>query len=632
MNFSINHLRIFMTSMHTTALYLLTLNMSIFTSVFSAEENIEYQIERPDSPLYTLAKSQNITVSDKEIMIRSIIETCLNTTDSIEKKIIEKKTIEEKYVCMVIDQPSDECQIRQLYDSCFVRNRNFDCNISPEEARPYIDYLCKLSRPETIYRIEDLINRFKNEEPPVDIPDVPSQRLPNDTLPSYCRFWDRQAFLLEGNNEDCIAYDTISQKCVLTLQQYNQYIRTAVEQPQSISKDSAMMFLKDNIIEKQYLSFRAKESGFYESPEIISRLAEQPSAPVSLCRIEKSQDVDYLRAIYEELYDEKYAPHENYILDIIGSTDSVYITSLYEQIITNRNIQVKQERKNEHSRKENLFPWKRIDAASLPDELMNYAKNLLPDEISPIIKTGYGYFIAKISKSVVSRAINFEDARGEIAALVIDGQLSLHKKPTLKDARNFYKTNKEKYKDQDTIYLQFSLTDDTTAHKGISLEKTCFVTIGSHLLPDSIRSPLLTWYKSSPVHNPFTHLQTIFGLITVNIIEVRQGKNYKDFSEVKEEILSELSNNILDQECVEKVDLQASIYSELVPTLFFDHLCRDIGEPAPDDLNKFIEMLHGENHPREIVPLYQNYMVRKEIDTWKSKVQWDDNMIWQAYR
>jgi hypothetical protein len=609
----------------------------VLTKPIISEEILQERVLRPEAHLVHLGKVNGFSASNEEIVNRLKIEECLNGENNIESEFIKQKVIEEKFVSSLATVEPSYVQKQSLFDSLF---RQSKCNLKFAETALYLEYLCKVSNPETYYKILYQIEKYKAEDINTEDAAVLIKKTftPSDSVPLYRQFWNKKEFILNGYDSDCVAYDTSQQKCILTLKEFNEFVYQSVEESKNLSKDTVVELIKERILKNSYLQSKAIESCFSELDEIKDRIANQLGASRAACLAEKAQNISLLKTIYTQLYNKLYAAQIVRKIDLIGSTDSAYIKSIYEQITALDNKPSGDSSATKNPECSVSFPWNRIDVNKLPQELVISIDTLLISEISSIIKTDYGFFIAKLAESSIKREVSFEDAQNGIAAMVIDGHISPKGKVTAKEALNYYNFNKENFRKNDTLELKFALTANHYKCDNNYKQKKIFKTINSHLLPDVILSELKKKYSLNYIPKEQINFLTELGNCTVEIIDIRRGDKIKEFLEVKEQIIQQISIKTMDTECIPQQVFMDRKSSQFLAALYLNHLLTNIEEPDSEQLTKFEAQYFteknnptekGEHYQREMSRMYKNYQVEKEVKNWQKNISWNEEILWQ---
>ncbi len=433
----------------------------------------------------------------------------------------------EKYLQEIAGLFPAEYAVTTLYENL---NDCISSQIKPafDAARPLFYSMALFSLPQIDELIEEKNGEFAKEEY-------------NNTI-SKKKFWSINELKLKGKPNDCIAYDNNSYECLITIGQFNASI-PLMNISKKYPKDSARTEIIHEILSDIYLSKLAIDSGYTDKLNTKEMLAKKKvtfkksQKHLTLGRIVTDEDI--LFSTYKKYYEERFFSRDEVYINIIGSTDSNYIDSVYTWLY--------QESKNdslkEHAIKQ--LPWHRSNWNDLPDELVLPTDTINENEFTKPVKTPYGYFIAHLDE-VIRHKTTFEEAYDELVYLATRDKWQNTDSLREERAYEYYSKNKGKYVTPDTMDLSFCLLPcSTDVTKGVldssSLKK---LRLSSIQLPFEVQDELkIDYNKKRNKKGLLGPMHTRYGTFYFQVHNSKPGGKQYSFDQVYEYILAEIKTN-----------------------------------------------------------------------------------------
>jgi len=369
-------------------------------------------------------------------------------------------------------------------------------------------------------------------------------------------FWKLNELKVYGDCNDCLVKESGSDKCLINVAQFNAAIEPSTI-AETVCKDSARIAIIRQIASDIYLAQLAEESGYTENAEVKIQLAERRK----LFKYSQQYlncgslvfDKNILYSTYQKYFDALFNTKEDVFINIIGSTDSVYIDSVYSWLsaIT----------KNDFSTSAiirtrpifQLLPWQRSDWRDLPDTLVTPVDSMYTNEFTRPIKTEYGFFIAQIDAIKKRRLISFEDAYIDLIYLATRDKWLNIDSIKWDQAYQVYQKNKNEYVTPDTMQLSISLLPGffnyqkmesnikaDNADIPVDTASLHWIEISSLLLPEELQKKIKQYYPGSNINTINGPVYTRYGTLYFRVLTTKQGRKQLSFDQVGYSILAEL--------------------------------------------------------------------------------------------
>jgi hypothetical protein len=327
----------------------------------------------------------------------------------------------------------------------------------------------------------------------------------NQNLLKAKETWPLQDMRSNGPGDACVAEHKDSSTCLLTIKQYNDFVPFYAV-PKSFPLDSARAMTIRSILTDLYIASEARAKGFAESDSAAEEKRNWKQDYVRQLKSNKLGkmvvDPVWLRQSYSMFYDALfrtcYYPHYS----IIGSSDSLYIDSIFK--LCRRIVLSDSQRPGEKNKVStqsidayNLH-WSHSHGEFLPGEFGPVVDTLHISVVSPLIKTSYGFFVVRLDSVQVRYEVSFEDA-GEKLIILATKQKYL-KMDSLLDARadSLYSSNKRLNHFPDTLLVRAVLTPEF-GRDSFSEGKTSI----NNYKCDIIADPLKSGVEISTAHLPY---------------------------------------------------------------------------------------------------------------------------------
>jgi hypothetical protein len=227
--------------------------------------------------------------------------------------------------------------------------------------------------------------------------------------------WQARVALPSPENE-CIAYLRKNGACLLTAGEFNLNLNPddSVSLLDSTSQKSKSDLL--NVRKKILEGFSAILHGramLQDTNDAGIRKDADKAWRVALAEEEKAAKAAKLDGLYRRYYDAYFAPRQRIDLELMGASDSVFLDSLVASL-KNAPLQAPADARYPEGSgargKGPLFLWETPVWEDLPPEISGPLQGLLPERYSPLIRTPYGWFAARILERTPIPAISREQA------------------------------------------------------------------------------------------------------------------------------------------------------------------------------------------------------------------------------
>jgi len=476
----------------------------------------------------------NLTVSDAEVTARVESYKKVLSERFLNKSQIYNIIIIEKYLKKVKGIfPADET-ISNLY---VILTDSIVNQTKPTfaEMEPLLNSMALFSDPQ----IGELIQEKNDEIVKEEYENVISKKL----------FWTVNELRATGKPDDCIAFDANKNQCMITVSMFNSSIPL-----KNISKKTPLDSARDEILREIlsdiYLSNLAIESGYNEKLSIKELIAQSKAQFkysqkfISLGRIVKDENT--LFATYKKYYKHLFSPKDEVFLNVLGSSDSVYIDSVYTWLCAA--IGKSSERKRNSDKINQTLkklPWQRSNWNELPDELVLPTNAIDVNEFTKPVKTPYGYFIVHIDEIKRYKEISFEDAYAELVYLATRDKWQNVDSILDEKAYEIYTKDKNRYVTPDTMNLTLYLfpyySDSTHKNRMPDTLSLKGVRLCSIYLPFEVQEKLKAAYYQTKNRNvQVGPIYTRYGAFYFRVHTYKKGGIQHSFDDVRDYLISEI--------------------------------------------------------------------------------------------
>jgi hypothetical protein len=268
--------------------------------------------------------------------------------------------------------------------------------------------------------------------------------------PAEMGLWTLAELQLAMDDDACLVFDTATGQPMVDAGRFNLGI-DAKKMSRAISRDSARAAILNTMIYIKYWSDQGKLNGYDIIEEVKSIIRENIEArEKGYSEIDISGSDSVVRTLYVDYYDRCFAKAVNPRYDVIGSTDSMWIDSVFNVIreadfirpdrVAITDIKARGDPGGEKTKD---LAWQRVNYSDLPKPMRQVVDSGKGRE--GVAAMPFGYFIFRLIGNVVEPEIPFESAKGKLLTLYNRKRISFPKKISEQDIRSYYESHKSEF-------------------------------------------------------------------------------------------------------------------------------------------------------------------------------------------
>jgi len=501
---------------------------------------------------------------------------------------IEESIIIEKYLINVERIMPNDYSVKNYYDE-IVKKLPSNKQVPFDKIKPFAFCIALFNHERT----KELVNNKSYEREKQEY-----------NYKKKREYWSFKDLMINGEPDICIATEPDSGVCIIAVKDFNAAAKLS-NIPKYFPKDTANNQILKRILKDIYFERQAQLSGYTKEPDFnynVSKRMEMYKSANSFFTLGRPvTDEESLWVTYAKYYDKLFCKKEDLSVDIIGSSDSVYIDSLYNWLYqTTKNDSIKTQK--EHSAQIiSKLPWQKSNWEYLPDELVVPTDSLNESGFTKPIKTLYGHFIARVDKITKIDEISFEEARWQLIYLATRDKWENQDSILEAKAYQIYEKNKSKYVTPDTLIIEAILLpyfDDSTKiilsnNKDIKSEfdakhvkKLSFY---STSVPAEIKQIVEKEYNAAKTLNKLLGpIYTRYGAYYFKVKKAKSGRKQLPFRRAYNDIVYEIEKNIKRDSTVLQKEIDNYLMRKATVSIYIkDKL--DINEISDNELLKLIE-------------------------------------------
>ncbi len=225
--------------------------------------------------------------------------------------------------------------------------------------------------------------------------------------------WDISEIQLKGTPLDlCLCYDVKNQECLLNVFDFNQSSNTFSRfelNKAKMSLDSARQYIQIETLKRKYSIEEYNKRNIVDTNKLLKDLRKNYKKNASQFASEKISKK--LEKIYKRYYNQYFSEAEDPVVGIIGSSDSLMISTLWTKIqkgLTQKDSSV-------------IYglPWIKTIGSFLDEEILQVTDSMEIGSINGPVKTSYGYFIVLLDSIVSLDSIPIEQAIPKLLRMMI---------------------------------------------------------------------------------------------------------------------------------------------------------------------------------------------------------------------
>lgn len=367
--------------------------------------------------------------------------------------------------------------------------------------------------------------------------------------------WDLEMIQVNGDPSDCMAW--IGLKCMVNLGEYNA-ATLQYRVPASLPLDSARVEILRRYLPVKQIADSARALGMDWNSDSLARESEYRQTAAHWLHASQRfgkpvSDPAILKSLYGSYYDKYFAAREELTLAIIGSSDSVYLDSLYR--IQSAWETSSRSRKGPRlpSAPEPALPWTHFKESELPREFKSALYGFRIGQCAPPFRTSMGFFMARITNAARTPELAFREALPTLLFLATRDKYLNNDSVVEAQARKYYSTHKARFALPDTLELQtwlaprFHRARDSASSSGKPLgpmpDTAAFrsVRLSSLWLPDAFRMRIQDSAKRQSRDSTIGPLTDKFGTWHFKILSRRVSADTLPFRLARKGILETLT-------------------------------------------------------------------------------------------
>jgi hypothetical protein len=578
------------------------------------------------------ARANGISADSLEINRYRKILSLFDSLHPLDDQTITTMVVSDKFLRTKAPAKVSDFEIQHAYDSIISSNPRAS-SLSFSDLRSYIETFLIIQKPENIA----MIRSSADQQVQAELSKKKSSIVPRTQPDTLSDVWEPGELQIKGLSTDCVAYNEQTGKCVVTLEEFNKSSLT-IRFGKTIPLYSVRLKLLDKTLNMKFLASSARETGYADLPEVKAEAAlamrdrsAEANGPVHSDQINEKR----LKKAYDELFKRCFAPKEIVFLDIIGSTDSAFIDSLYRELT--RETAAKKHARGRSSTIGMGF-WQRADAQDLPRECAESTDSLDVGGYTGRITTRFGYFICRVARIEKTAEITFEKARQQLFVMLSSGSLLYQNGAPLSEneARNYYKHHMKSFVSEDTLKLRVWLMPAARIPPNDScLMKTRYIYSESIRLPEPIQQDLKRAVTPDSIIGP---LPTNYGVYFFQKKGVKKGGKQLIFKDVAAAICSKFASLPKTSYALPKSEQERLWEDEAIAISYWHKLMNDVPELNEKELAEKIQqgIISSERIPNEIPENIRKQIAQQEYKTigwmkplndWKKAIRYNDRVL-----
>ena len=595
---------------------------STIQRVLPTEENLDY----------VFAKQSGITASQIEIDQRKSLLSKLSknwslpTDSSIEQTIVSEKFFKSS----ALVKPTN-AELRVAFDSLQLYVLS-GVSVTFKEARPLLEMQVMLSKSENCAAVREKIqtmlqeaqNNALHQDKYKDPPSDQIMRNPDGSETRIPALWPVAKIQLDCFDNTCLVYNKSDGRCVLSCDDFNRQALT-MQLPVTVSLDEVRSTVLDKSLNTVYYVQKAQEMGLSDDPELQKMISVRLRGVSGVSSEKKSIGEDQLRKLYEKLYDLQFAERKEASIDIVGSSDSLLVDSLYRVLLKSDSNAKSKKGRNPRQAGFTRIPWSHVKGEELPADLACFIDTLPAGAIIKPIKAPYGFFVMHVSGVKVHEEIPFEKAREQLILMLQNSNARTGIPASDKEAEAYFEKHKMQFISPDTFDLKvwlrpISPTDTTSVQKRkygaelvIDTNRIKPLFCKSVSLPVLVRLALQQEIDSTKNTQVIGPVMSPLGEWIIKISSKRKGGHKLAYKDVAERIKTEIGaspQSIIDVPLTQR---QEMFRDDLLATAAWRNIMESVPHPSDEEVTEAIR--NGVFDLNALGPTGDSTMVRQFVSS-----------------
>jgi hypothetical protein len=368
---------------------------------------------------------------------------------------------------------------------------------------------------------------------------------------NFLKPWPLNKIRLKLNPNLCVAKD--QNKCIITVERFNAFLSICPVR-QSLQLDSARKQVLVDFLNSAYISNMSSGDTLLNNDSLMQeREAHFEKVLISNKTrfYDKISDPELYKRTYEKYFQRFFAEKSIKTIGIIGSSDSLYIDSIYH-VISDYGKHPSSNSSNKIRFLKSL-PWHQVSSQILPDTLITLLDTQHIQDIS-FLKTHFGFFLCRMINRKRKKEISFNEAGNILTYLIHEEKLRSQGKPDSVCMLEYYNQHKKQFVSPDTIIAQQWIVPYRDSIDFYSLDaqkqKACIIVDTSSFVPLNISScdlpPEIRVKLYNNIETDKNFIGPLFcsiGTFYFLIHEIKKGGQLIPYNTVKENI----KNNLMVQ-------------------------------------------------------------------------------------
>lgn len=523
--------------------------------------------------IYDKAREMGYATSTEDINERLEVYKRAFPDVKIDVNLIKRELIIEKYFQEKGEYSIDDYQLQNVY-SDYIKS----CSSEPA---PSFETLEPILRSKALFTSDYLVEKTRQE-----LEELYYQH--QERRAKAKKPWPLKKLRIDGPENKCLVSLIENNSCLVTVGEFNNALLFN-KQPNRYPLDTARIRVLRKLLRDIYYAEQARFTGVSEKNNIeekINRWHERRYLREQFKTLGMGKpvlDKNVLWEVYKTYYDQLFCIYDKVTLDIIGSTDSLWIDSIYQKVVNIKNKDLSDGKKDIEKKKKDSIPWIQTDTEKLPVIVVSPTDTLLEGELTPPIKTPFGYFICRVAKVEKIKSIAFPEAKIQCIYIATrDKYLNIMDSSIESKAYNYYKKHQAHYISPDTMIIQAWLipgtdTDTFNNNQKAELASNCradtlsfrSIMTTSLSLPEEVRLELEKQYRRIKDKSNFIGLiKGKFGKWCIKIKNEKTGGKPIPFRLVKNDIIDilyepylKMDSDSLNEE-LERLKLESGLARE----------------------------------------------------------------------
>lgn len=409
---------------------------------------------------YIFGKQSGLTASSEEVRERKALMKRLSPdSPEIPDSLLEQTIISEKFFLSAAPVKPSQAELAAEYEK-FRTSLPQGRTVSYPDVKAKIEMQLMLSKAENQAAVRARMQTMADDVKKKIEATRASEPASGKPLDGYeiASTWPVGKIQLDCISSDCIVFDPKTGLCVVSCDDFNQTAMT-VRMPPTTPLDSVRGRVLDKSLNMAYYSRKAQESGLADDPDIQKAVSNKSAALCGQGLKSRAPNEKTLKLLYEAMYPRHFAEREVVQLDVVGSSDSLFVDSLSRLIARQDSVcgSGKGRKSNGISKNSVEIPWARSMYDNIPARLSTPTDTLKVGGVTKPIRTAFGFFIVRVGEVKIISETPFEKARDQLFRIAQGNRVISGTKADEKEATAYFKKHRNNFLSPDTLSLRLWL-------------------------------------------------------------------------------------------------------------------------------------------------------------------------------